>query len=64
MIVRKLIEQENLTLSDEEIENGFKKMSENLKRPLEEITNYYKKDEIKFNIYKHSLLKKGRSSLI
>ena len=57
MIVRKLIEQENLTPSDEEIENGFKRMSENLQRPLEEITNY-KKDENKSNICKHSLLEK------
>jgi len=64
LIVRKLIEQENLKLSEEEIENGFVEMSENLQRPLDQIKDFYKQNEDKFNIYKHSLLEKKAIELI
>ncbi|MCK4468372.1 MAG: trigger factor, partial [Desulfobacterales bacterium] len=42
LILNKLIEQEKLTLSDEEIDNGFKEMSKAFNKPLEEISSFYK----------------------
>lgn len=64
LIAKKLIEQENVDLSDEEIEDGFKEISENVNRPIDEIREHYKKNEDNFNVYKHSLLEKKAIKLI
>lgn len=64
LILSKLIEQEKLTLSDEDLENGFKDMAENFKQPIEEIKNYYKQNKDKIEFFKHTLLEKQAIGLI
>ena len=53
-----------MVLSDEEIEDGFKEISENVNRPIDEIREHYKQKEDNFNVYKHSLLEKKAIRLI
>jgi trigger factor len=64
LILSKIIEQEDLTLSDEELEEGFKQMSETSKYPIEEIKNYYEQNTDKLNFFKHTLLEKKAITLI
>lgn len=64
LILDKIIEQEKLTLKDEEIEEGFKKMSESFKQPVEEIKKFYRQNKDKLDYFKHTLLEKNAISLI
>ncbi|MDO9566166.1 MAG: trigger factor [Candidatus Desulfaltia sp.] len=64
LILNKLIEQENLTLSDEEINNGFEDMSKVFNKPLEEISNFYKQNEDNLELFKNTLLEKKSIKLI
>ena len=58
LILGKIIEQENLTLSDEELEGGLQEMSENFNQPLEEIKKYYDQNPDNLGFFKHTLLEK------
>lgn len=64
LILSKLIDQENLTLSDEELENGLKEMSENFGHSLADIKNYYGEHKDKLALLKHTLLEKKAINLI
>ncbi|UCE53336.1 MAG: trigger factor [Desulfobacterales bacterium] len=64
LILSKLIDQENLTLSDEEVENGLKEMSENFGHSLADIKNYYGEHKDKLELFKHTLLEKKAINLI
>ena len=64
LILNKLIEQEKLTLSDEEIDNGFKEMSKAFNKPLEEISNFYKQNKENLELFKNTLLEKKSIKLI
>jgi len=64
LILDKIIEQEKLTLNDEEIEEGFKKMSESFNQPIEEIKKFYRQNKDKLDYFKHTLLEKNAISLI
>lgn len=64
LILSKLIDQESLTLSDEELENGLKEMSENFGHPLEAIQKYYDENKDKLDLFKHTLLEKKAITLI
>lgn len=64
LILDKIIEQEKLTLKDEEIEEGFKKMSESFNQPVEEIKNFYRQNKDKLDFFKHTLLEKNAINLI
>lgn len=64
LILGKIIHQENLTLNEEEIEAGFKDMSESFNYPLEEIKKFYKQDKDKLALFKHTLLEKQAINLI
>jgi trigger factor len=64
LILTKIIEQENLTLSDEEQENGLEELSQNLNQPLEEIKQYYQQNKDKLEYFKHTLLEKKAIKLI
>jgi trigger factor len=59
-----MAEQENLELSDDEIENGFKEIAQNVSRSLAEISDFYKQNKEKLDVYKHSLLEKKVIKLI
>lgn len=64
LILNKLIEQEKLTLSDEEIANGFKEMSKVFNKPLEEISSFYKENKENLELFKNTLLEKKSIKLI
>jgi len=64
LILGKIIDQENLSLDDEELENGLKEMSESFRQPLEEIKKYYDQNQDKLRYFKHTLLEKKAIKLI
>ena len=64
LILNKLIEQEKLTLSDEEIDNGLKEMAKVFNKPLEEISSFYKQNKENLELFKNTLLEKKSIKLI
>ena len=64
LILSKLVDQENVTLSDDELENGLKEMSENFGHSLADIKNYYNENKDKLELFKHTLLEKKALNLI
>ncbi len=64
LILGKVIDQEDLQLSDDEVENGLKEMSENFGHPLEDIKKYYDENKDKLDLFKHTLLEKKAINLI
>lgn len=64
LIMGKIIDQENLSLSDEELEAGLKKMASNFQQPVEELQRYYRENPEKLDYYKHALLEKKAMKLI
>jgi trigger factor len=64
LILGKIVEQEDMTLADQEMEDGFKEMAQTFNQPLEDIKNYYKQNEDKIEFFKHTLLEKKAVNLI
>ncbi|UCF94765.1 MAG: trigger factor, partial [Desulfobacterales bacterium] len=64
LILGKLIEQENLTLTDEELEKGLQEMAASFNQPLEDIKKFYEQDRTKLEYFKHTLLEKKAIKLI
>jgi trigger factor len=64
LILGKIIDQENLTLADDELEDGLQEMSENFNQPLEEIKKYYDQNPDNLGFFKHTLLEKKAIKLI
>jgi len=64
VILGKLIEQENLSLSDEEMEEGYKNMAESVTQPVEAIKTYYNENKENLEFFKHTLLEKKAIGLI
>jgi len=64
LVLDKIIKQEKLEISDEELEKGFKEMAETLKRPFEEIKEFYEKNVDKVEYFQQTLLEKNAIKLI
>jgi trigger factor len=64
LILGKIIDQEELSLGDDELEAGLKEMSENFNQPLAEIKKYYDQNPDKLEFFKHTLLEKNAIKLI
>ncbi|MDD2388248.1 MAG: trigger factor [Desulfobacterales bacterium] len=64
LIINQIIEQENLVLSDEELEEGYAQAAERFRRPLDEIRKYYSDHEDHFDYFKTGLLEKKAIRLI
>lgn len=64
LLLNKLIEQENFTLSDYDLEEGFNEMAGVFNQPVEEIKQYYDQNADKLEYFKHSLLEKQVIKLI
>ena len=64
LIIGKVIDQEKLELSDEEIEDGYKELSQVINQPAGEIKKYYKKNDEQLRLFQHSLLEKKAIRLI
>jgi trigger factor len=64
LILDKIIQQEELTLSDQELEDGFAEMGKALNQPVDAIKNYYQQNEDNLDFFKHTLLEKQAIKLI
>jgi trigger factor len=64
LLLNKLIEQENFTLTDSDLEEGFNEMAGAFNQPVEEIKQYYDQNADKLEYFKHSLLEKQVIKLI
>jgi len=64
LILGKIIDQENLTLADDELEDGLQEMSQSFNQPLEEIKKYYDENPDNLGYFKHTLLEKKAIKLI
>ena len=64
LLLSKMIDQESLTISDEELEDGLKAMADSFNQPLEQIKNYYDQNKDKIDYFKHTLLEKKAIKLI
>ncbi len=63
-LLEKIIEQENLTISDEDMEDGFKDMARTYNQPIEKIKDYYKQNNDKIEFFQQTLLEKNAIKLI
>ena len=59
-----IVDQEKLTLADEELEKGFEEIAANVNQPAEQIRSYYQQNSDKLEIFKHTLLEKDAIKLI
>ncbi|MFC1857941.1 trigger factor [Thermodesulfobacteriota bacterium] len=64
LILKKMIEQEDLSISDENLEEGFQEMADSVGHPLDEIKGYYEENKEKLVYFKHTLLEKQAIKLI
>jgi trigger factor len=64
LILSRLIEQEGLTLSGEELDAGIRGISESYGQPFEELKKYYESDKNQLEYLKHTLLEKKALTLI
>jgi trigger factor len=64
LLLSKLIDQEGLTLAEDELEGAFNEMAENFNQSLEEIKKYYDQNKDKLEYFKHALLEKKAIKLI
>lgn len=64
LMLNKIIGQENLSLSDEELEAGIAAMAETSKQPVAEIKKYYQENPERLSFFKHALLEKSAVNLI
>jgi trigger factor len=64
LILDKIIDQEKLSISEEEMQSEMKKMAETLKQGIEEIRQFYDQNKDRQEFFKHSLLEKKAIRLI
>jgi trigger factor len=64
LLLGKIIEQESLAVSDDELEDALNEMAGNFKQPVEEIKKYYNQNKDKLEFFKHTLLEKKAIKLI
>ncbi len=64
LILDKIIDQEELTLSDQELDAGFNEMAQAVNQPVEAIKSYYNQDQSNLEFFKHTLLEKQAIKLI
>ncbi len=64
LILNKIIDQEKLELSDEDMEKGLREMAEAVGQTAEQIKQYYEQNQEKMGFLKHTLLEKQALTLI
>ncbi len=64
LILNKVIQQENMTLSDKNLDAGYEEMSQNFQQSIEEIKNFYNQNKDKLEFFKQTLLEKNAIKLI
>ncbi len=64
LLLGKIMDQESLAVSDDELEDALNEMAENFKQPVEEIKKHYDQNKDKLEFFKHTLLEKKAIKLI
>ncbi len=64
LILSKLMDQEKLEISDEELDKGLQEMADTYHQPVEQLKNYYTKNKEGLAFFKHTLLEKKVLKLI
>jgi len=64
LILGRIIEQENMTLSDEDLEKGYQNMAASLNQTVEDIKRYYGQNKENLEYFKQALLEKQAIKLI
>ena len=64
LILGKMIDQEKLSLTDEELDEALNEMATSFNQPVEEIRNYYDQNKDKLEYFKHTILEKKAIKLI
>ncbi len=64
LILGKIIEQEELSLADDELEAGLNDMASSFNQPVEEIKRFYDQNPDKLDYFKHTILEKKAIKLI
>jgi len=64
LILGKVIDQEKMALSDDELEEALNEMATNFNQPIEEIKKYYDQNKDKLEFFKHTILEKKAIKLI
>jgi trigger factor len=64
IILGKIIEQEKLELSDEELAAGYQEMAQNFNQPVDQIKSFYAQNKDRLDFFKHALLEKQAIKLI
>ena len=64
LLLGKMIEQESLEVSDQELEEALNEMAGNFNQPVDEIKNYYDQNKDKLEYFKHTILEKKAINLI
>lgn len=64
LILNKIIEQEKLELSDEELDQGFQEMADTYQQPVDHIKGYYSQNKEGLGLFKHTMLEKKALNLI
>lgn len=64
LILSKLIDQENLELSDDELEKGIQEMAANYRQPVDTIKAFYQQDPDSLAFFKHTVLEKKALQII
>jgi trigger factor len=64
LLLGKLIDQEKLALSDDEVAEAIEKMAASFQQPAEQIRRYYRENPEKMDYFKHALLEQKATKLI
>jgi trigger factor len=64
LILGKIMDQEKLELSDEDLEKGIDEMAKTVRQPVEQIKKFYQSNPDKMDVFKHTLLEKQVLRLI
>lgn len=64
LLLGAVIDHESLTLTDEEMEDGYQDLAKNFNQPVERIRDFYTQNPDKIEFFKHTLLEKKALRLI
>ena len=64
LLLAKIIEQESLELTDEELEKGFEEMAMGMNASVDAVKNFFKMDERQLAYFKHNQLEKKAADII
>ena len=64
LILNKIIEQEKMSLPDEELDQAFQEMADSFQQPVEHVKGYYSQNKDGLEFFKHTLLEKKALKII